>query len=339
MAFFFLIPAKEKCLKDDPKQALQCLQLPQSSRQRTKQCWRVSRFSKICREAHTEINNNNNNNDSAHCTGTNRISNRIDIPQLPLSVLLRMCFGLETKPDWSYRDFQFSFCRMRMSEQLTRLRFIISLRIPLPWTLTFTLTQFFVCNRLAVTKLIQYASKAVLQNTCVKRTSTITCIKFNCAEMRAYCRQLWIRLVTKMFLSIKMPFPYPLSMWSRQMHTKTIQWSSRINYAHRFTEIQNPRRKVCSECILFLKWSRDHNHWSVRSLQAVLGGFAGREGWNARTREEMGGRKNKWGQQGSRRVQKGSRRGSSGGTAVVPRFDDEREFSRKQKSILGYKNA
>ena len=36
--FFFLIPAKETCLKDDLKQALLCLQLPQSSRQCTKRC-------------------------------------------------------------------------------------------------------------------------------------------------------------------------------------------------------------------------------------------------------------------------------------------------------------
>ena len=84
----FLFPAKEKCLKDDLKQALQCLQLPQSSRQCTNGCWRVSRFSNIWQRSVHRID------DSAHCTGTNRISNRIDIPQLPLSVLQRMCFGL-----------------------------------------------------------------------------------------------------------------------------------------------------------------------------------------------------------------------------------------------------
>ena len=34
------------------------------------------------------------------------------------------------------------------------------------------------------------------------------------------------------------------------------------------------------------------------------------------------------------RVQKGSKGDPERGTAVVPRFDDEREFSRKEKSIL-----
>ena len=61
----------------------------------------------------------------------------------------------------------------------------------------------------------------------------------------------------------------------------------------------------------------------------------GREGWNVRTREEVW--RNKWGQQGSiRGPKKGPDRDPVGGTAVVPRFDVEREFSRKKKSIFGF---
>ena len=265
MAIFFLIPAKEKSFKDNLKQALQCLQLPQSSRQRTKRCRRVSRFSKIWQRSAHRIR------DSAHWKGTNRISNSIDIPQLPLAVLQRMCFGLGielfTMNDWSYGGFSV----------LPRLRFIISLRIPLPWTLTFTLTQFFVCNRFAVTKLIQYASTAVhkpdvFQNPCMKRTSSITC-NITVHEMRAYCRKLWTRLVMQMFLhqyynEISLPVVCVVSL-NVSMHTKRFNDLLESTHVHRFIEIQNPSREVCFEYILFLKWSRDHNHWSVRSLECM----------------------------------------------------------------------
>ena len=69
------------------------------------------------------------------------------------------------------------------------------------------------------------------------------------------------------------------------------------------------------------------------SLQTADWENLGREGWNVRTREEVG--RNKWGQQGSiRGPKKGPERDPVEGTAVVPRFDVEWEFSRKKKSIL-----
>ena len=75
-------------------------------------------FQTFDREAHTEIN------DSAHCTGTNRISNSIDIPQLPLSFILRMCFSLgkelfatNTRMTDRTDPFQRYICRTRMCLQ------------------------------------------------------------------------------------------------------------------------------------------------------------------------------------------------------------------------------
>ena len=101
-----------------------------------------------------------------------------------------------------------------------------------------------------------------VQNPCMKRTSSITC-NMTVHETRADCRKLWIPSshanVSQYQNAISLPFVCVVS-FNVSMHTKTIQWSSRINS---FTDIQNPSRKVCSECILFLKWSRDHTHWSV----------------------------------------------------------------------------
>ena len=58
-------------------------------------------------------------------------------------------------------------------------------------------------------------------------------------------------------------------------------------------------------------------------------------GEKAGTRE----RGRRWGEGKINGASKGPEGDPVEGTAVVPRFDDEREFSRKQKSILGYKNA
>ena len=163
-------------------------------------------FQNFDREAHTEIN------DSTHCTGTNRISNRIDIPQLPLSVRLRMCFDLETKLFAMNQGL--SFPALHLSHADVRAVYKIAFHnfsaypASLNINIYTTLTQFFVL-RFAVTKLIvQYASPVVHKSqemysripTWNEHLLSITC-NITVHEMRSVQSR-------KCF-----SFPYPLSVW------------------------------------------------------------------------------------------------------------------------------
>ena len=161
----------------------------------------------------------------------------------------------------------------------------------------------------------QRSTRDVFQNPCMKRTS-ITC-NITVHEMSAYCRKLWIRLVTQMFVSIKMPFPYPLSVWSRFNAYK----NDSMIFSNQLISIDSPWFRVerCVVNLLFLKWSRGHIHWSVHGG----GGFIV---------EWIRDRSRKLAEGGQVGVQKGSRLvqirlGPDWGVHVLPTYSSPASFS------------
>ena len=97
----------------------------------------------------------------------------------------------------------------------------------------------------------QRSTRDVFRNPCMKRTSSVTCNTTE-HEMRAECGKLWISLVTQMFLSIKMPFPYLLSVWFNGCKIDLMISNQLMSIAIHVFWIYSVS-----------EMSRDHNHWRV----------------------------------------------------------------------------
>lgn len=130
------------------------------------------------------------------------------------------------------------------------------------------LTLLYVCNRFAVTKLIQFGS-TVVHKICISvslhETKHLQLVTVNWKRIIKGLDDLF-RPIFSGYANSFSPYrvAYVVSL-NTLVYTKTLKGSSRINLCvHRFTEIRNQSKKVHSEDNQLLKWSRDQNHrgWS-----------------------------------------------------------------------------